>query len=1125
MNVMLEGDVNSPDTNHWRVRNYRGNPQYYNPFKTYKPWPGNDKLGNPFVDATPNAAKYDPYGNTLGTIDLTAQLTSGNTVGGWTVPQAHTYLSTANPPADMGTTGRYYNSKWFPAMYYTWSDLNNNGVLDPGEGVRWEIRDPTGSCTPTDPSAKIPGCGGSNPTTYPSGRTYAAELQNFANWFQYSRTVLLSLQGAVGKQLDTLGSAKVGMVYLEKNISDPLSAPVADMAVPANLLSLRNKIYDINANLVDWRQPIHERMSHVFNYFKQSTTVNGVPPPIQYSCQQNFNVLATPGYLNENGPGATGFKNYFTGVTPSAPFPVGDYDSTGSGAGAQTVPYDDSGNPPGGSSYADTLADWSLYIYNQNLRPDLPAGQVPLTPTAHENNPNLHLTTYVIAPGSVPVLGGSPRYLNPSTVDPYTVSPSITWPQPVFVDQTTVDDLWHAAVNGRGVFVNDTDIYAGLSTVLNDVLARVGAAAAVAVSNANVSPGDNFSYASSYNSGNWAGDLQSYAIDLATGQPSTTPRWIPSAQAQLDTMVTTSSRNIATYDGGVGIPFQWTNLVTAGWSSLLNSPTTPPGPSDGANVVAFLRGDRSKEGTVYRTRAHVLGDIINAEPVIVREPLFNYADNFYSAYQAQYTSVTPRTKVIYQAANDGMVHAFNAGSGAEMWAYVPGLLFSSTLAAYPSTSTLTNLSMRSGFTHLYMVDGTPTDGDVDFGATRSGVAAGITSSMTSWHSILVGGLRKGGRGYYALDVTDPTAATDAAVAAKVLWEFPNAATSAAVKANIGYSYGKPIIAKTKAAGWVVLVTSGYNNGTNAGDSGGDGKGHLFVLDPRTGGLIADISTGVGTGTAPSGLAQISGWADNGNVDNTVTQVYGTDLLGNVWRFDLTAATIGGWPTTASLLATLVDANGVAQPITTVPELALASGKHMVFVGTGQYLGDPDVPGSASPNSTSSQVQTMYGLVDDLSTTISPLRSNLVQQTILTSSTTTGRTISVNAAAQKGWFVDLAFTGDPVGERVVTDPAIAKTTLVFTTNIPSLADPCHPGGSSWLYSLDYATGAQLPASVTSIAATYLGNTLASRPILVKLPNGTIVALVRKSDATTASTSVPTTPGTGGGRRVSWREILQ
>lgn len=1110
LNVMLEGDVGSADLLKWRPYNAHYNPQYYDPYKTYVPWPGNDQFGNPFQNATPTAVRYDPFGNSLGIVNLLQPLLSGQVVNGWTIPQAHTYLS----PAGLDITssgGRYYNSSWYQPMYYTWIDMNANGVLDAGEGVRYEIKDPNGSCAKLDPAAIIPGCNGTS-SLYPSGRTYASEIQNFANWFQYYRTTMLSMQGAVGKQIGTLGATRVGMTSLRQNV---IPSPVADMSIQGNMSAFQDTLYNLQSNLSDWRQPIHERMSNVYNYFRQTGTVNGVPAPIQYACQQNFNILATPGYLNENGWGANTYRNYFTGVTPSAPFPTGDYDSSGSGFGATKVPYADfstAGNP----SYSDTLADWSLFIYNQNLRPDLTPGMVATSAITHETNANPHLDTYVIAPGAVPVLGGSPRFLNPKTTDPYSINPPIDWPRPSFVSQSTVDDLWHAAVNGRGMFVSDTNIYGGLSTVLNDILSRVGAAAAVAVSNANVSPGDNFSYASSYNAGNWSGDVQAYTIDLATGQPSLSGKWVPTPRDQLDALVLTSGRKIATYTGSAGVPFRWANL-SAAKQNLLTSPILPHGIVDGSNVLNFIRGDRSLEGVDYRVRAHALGDIIDAEPVIVREPMLGYADNGYAAYKAQYTTTTPRVKVVYQAGNDGMIHAFDAINGSELWAYIPGLLFNSRLNNYPQTSTLAGLSMKSGYSHQYMVDGTPTANDVDFNHTFG------ASGAPDWRTILVGGLRKGGRGYYALDVTQPVALNEADVAAKAVWEFPSSNTPASVVQNIGYSFGKPIIVKTPASGWVVMVASGYNNGTNAGDSGGDGQGHLFVLNAKTGALIRDIATGVGTPSTPSGLANISGWVDDADVDVTAKQVYGTDLQGNVWRFDFTATTVAGWSVTK--LTTLVDAAGTPQPITTAPDLALVHGRHMIYVGTGQYLSANDVPSSPPVlGLPSTQVQSMYGLIDDLSTpasgvVISPLRSKLTQQTMIPNGTT--RTINTVplAAANMGWYMDMS----SVGERIITDPAVANTTLVFTTNIPSSSDPCAPGGSSWLHAVNYSNGGQVAGS--SWVSMSLGSTLVSRPILVRMPDGTIKALARKSNATTTSVSVPSALNASVGRKVSWREITR
>src|SRR5262249_21785321 len=154
---------------------------------------------------------------------------------------------------------------------------------------------------------------------------------------------------------------------------------------------------------------------------------------------------------------------------------------------------------------------------------------------------------------------------------------------------------------------------------------------------------------------------------------------------------TWSTRRIATYNGAAGVAFQWASLNST-MQGLLNTPVTPPGTADGSAVLNYLRGSRANEGSLYRTRAHVLGDIIDAEPVIVRNPMQSYADTGYSSYQ---TAQANRTKIVYQAANDGMLHAFNAATGAEQWAYIPGLLFNSRLSGYANTSALVNLSLKT----------------------------------------------------------------------------------------------------------------------------------------------------------------------------------------------------------------------------------------------------------------------------------------------------------------------------------------------------------------------------------------------------------------------------------------------
>lgn len=654
---------------------------------------------------------------------------------------------------------------------------------------------------------------------------------------------------------------------------------------------------------------------------------------------------------------------------------------------------------------------------------------------------------------------------------------------------------------------NAAQFQQAMNSISDDITAKVGSGSAVAVANAHVTSTDNASFASSYNSGTWSGDLDSFSINIVTGVPTTTSLWISgSAAVQLD-LRTPASRFIATSvdtPGAIGgVQFQpalapTPTKLSVAQQTLLNTPLM----TDGAAVLAYLRGDRSGEtATTYRARSRLLGDVINGEPLLVRPPSANYADAGYSAFKS---SNAGRTRMLFQGANDGMLHAFNAATGAEAWAYVPNLVMGN----------LNNLSRRPGFTHQYYVDGTPVEGDVDF----RNVDGASGPPTPDWRTILVGGLGKGGRGYYALDISTTTAANEVDVKNKVLWEFPNSITNPAARnaarLNMGFSYGKPIIVKADGK-WVVLITSGYNNGTNPGDSGGDGLGRLYVVNPKTGDLIKAIPTpacATVPTTSPCGLAQISAYVESAS-NNDTDYVYGGDLKGNVWRFDL-SGNVGSWG--VNLFTTLRDASNNTQPITIAPELTSikisGADSRMVFIATGQYLGNSDVA--------TTQTQTMYGLRDSLVALPAALRTNLQQQTF--TFTTTFRVSSnnaVNYVTKKGWYIDLPSSG----ERVNTDPTIALNTLVFTSNIPSPV-ACVPGGSSWQYFINVRTGGLADNSTVPWSGTFLGNALASRPVLIQLPSGKVVSLIRTSDGQTIKQDVPVSPAGTAPRRISWRELF-
>jgi type IV pilus assembly protein PilY1 len=224
-------------------------------------------------------------------------------------------------------------------------------------------------------------------------------------------------------------------------------------------------------------------------------------------------------------------------------------------------------------------------------------------------------------------------------------------------------------------------------------------------------------------------------------------------------------------------------------------------------------------------------------------------------------------------------------------------------------------------------------------------------------------------------------------------------------------------------------------------------------------------------------------------------------------------------------------------VTTEPRLATTSVggayKRFVYVATGRYLGDTDVPISASETLPGSQTQTIYGLVDDLTNPsgITPvitdnLRALLQGQAFVrTATTATVTTTAVNYTTKKGWYIDLADIGTTPSERVNTNPALVSGALILTANTPS-SDACLPGGSSWLYVLDYTTGGALTTSTTGLAGIKLGDALASRPVVILLPSGAIKVLVRTSDSKTL------TPETGipvkalkSPKRAATREILK
>jgi len=720
-----------------------------------------------------------------------------------------------------------------------------------------------------------------------------------------------------------------------------------------------------------------------------------------------------------------------------------------------------------------------------------------------DNAPWQHMTTFTLGLGVNGQLQYSSDYLTGGSADFNAItSGAKDWPTPTGDTLTTIDDLWHAAVNGHGQYFsakNPDLLVSGLRQALAGVSSREAAGAAAATSNLEPVAGDNSAFVANYRTVKWDGDVQSRSINLSTGAISDTANW--SAQDQLDAQVqaTSDTRTIFTFLSGTKVDFQpgsfsgaqktaWFTPSAApalsqvsGWTAVQSTAATAD------TLITYLRGqfgfeERSPANStlLYRVREHVLGDIINGKPVYAKVPPFNYTEHLYQTFKS---NLTARQGVVYVAANDGMLHAFNADTGSEMWGYIPSFVL-------PNLKALADDNYPNA--HQFYVDGSPTVSDVWDGA--------------AWRTVLVGGLNGGGKGYYALDVTDPASPT-------VMWEYTNT--------NLGFTYGNPVVGKLSDGTWVVMFTSGYNNTPTASNPGADGVGRLFVIDAITGALKFTISTGAGTAATPSGLGRISAWVDNGLVDNTVQRVYAGDMLGNLWRFDVNDI-IPPAGKEATQLA-FFQVGTYAQPVTTAPELGLLQAKPIIYVGTGRYLGASDV--------NDQNQQSLYAIVDQLNGTgLGNVRTQttcpLVQQslTVIDTNTRSTSTLPVDFASKCGWFLDFNPGNTSPGERVNVDAKLQLGVLTVATNVPEQS-VCTVGGSSFLYFFDYSTGQFVSTSSGQVAGERVGNSIAVGLNTYRLPDGRVVTTVTTSDDKHPVFGNPDLPNVGDvGKRVLYRELL-
>ena len=1111
---------NTDDNNHFAIppfiqyaytRSPDYNKAYFNPSTTYTPWTsyGSQTFGN--ID--PTNAPADPHsGRSADTFNLTGNLYYTGTdelfriQDDMVVPEGTKYKGSATATADddEADSEESVSVEYKPATYYTvvtsgtyqvkdFSDSNVAGDCALPNPVHYDFFEVTPSgfkALGANPAVSLGPDGGCLEAHTITADT--DEMQNFANWFSYYRKRHLALRGGLTAAFDEVTGVRVGIFTINDLSSDGVTMRDFDTEKD----TVFSQIY---SEEVGGGTPNRQALDYAGQQYQRTNA----GAPITDECQKNFTIFFTDGYSSLGG---------------TLPSPGNTDNAAGTYSGVD--PYKD--------DYDNTLADIAMKYYTENLRTDLtPTGQVPVSSQCDvapldkqlDCNENLHMVTYTVGLGALGTIFNNTVGMNfyDEVADVY--ANPVTWPDVTTQkDPRQIDDLYHAAVNGRGeIFSADTpaDLSSELKEVLKSITEQTGSAASVAFNTSVLSTG-SVVYQARFNTDKWKGELLSFDLNPVNGDVALTASWDAG-----DNIPAPASRVIYTYNQDTpGATTTKGVLFKPATSDDLSDTSLPAlaklDLNDGLPTVSglnpeltakdrlnYLRGDRTYEGpdptgkSRFRARHEdtVLGDIVHSAPLFVGDAVLNWPTGDGSvvsfpsginSYETWADSLS-RTSVVYVGANDGMLHGFNAANGVEIMAYVPSSLYSDA-----SSEGLHYLS-EPDYQHRYYVDNTPSRTDA-YVQGRSSTGA---ATSRDWRSIIVGTLRGGGKGVFALDVTNPATFSDTtgSAASTALWEF-----NSSDDADLGFTFSRPTIVPTNrndGSGnirWAAIFGNGYNNG-------GDCHAKLFVLF-LDGGLdgtwtagtdYLELDTGMGTAGDCNGLSTPAVVDLNG--DGKADGAYAGDLYGNMWNFDLCNKdnqgvcqstgwdvdydTGGGSATPAPLFAA-ADAGGTRQPITATPIVishpTILSGgldpNVLVLFGTGQYLVDGDKTDAAPPS------HTYYGIWDrgDASLT----RAKLMEQIFETGYgknapfRITGLDVPKYtdpvSTRQYGWYLDLPDTSDNTAsgapERVVTSSVVIGDIVFFNTLVPT-ANGCDIGGYGYLMSVETKNGGRPESSIIDV----------------------------------------------------------
>lgn len=849
------------------------------------------------------------------------------------------------------------------------------------------------------------------PENFTTTAAYTATINNFANWFSYYRKRHQATRAGLTRAFDGFDFINAGFF----TINNRANVTMRDMALAGPRQTLYNQILALSTG---GGTPNKDAVDHLGKQFRRT----GTGAPITLACQRNFGMLFTDGF--------------------SAPDTAATY---GNVDGTLPVPFRD--------GVSNTAADIATRHYLDNLRPDLEAGKVPVPNQCSGTTPDIrldcrrdpHMNFYGVT------LGSRGTIYNPDAAppqDPFTTP--VTWPTTFpALSAAAVDDIWHASINTRGRFLNartPREISDSIRSVLVSVQDASVPAGRDATSGARVSADTFFiipSFGTRNNGTDWPGSLVAYRIqtngtlgsllwntggndtgDAADKLPAAAARNL-FATTVVGTSTTRQTRSFLASNLGSNDTDRYAALgLTA--ADVATYPGLTP-----TMAVDYLRGDQANEqftdssgvvtSGILRARSSRLGDIINSTPVIfTKQENFGYgtlpgaAGTSYLTF-LQNRRASTRPPMIYVGANDGFLHAFSGTNGVETFGFMPK-------GAMASAGRLLNPLYQ----HQYFVDGQITVSDAQLGG--------------AWGTALVGSTGAGSKTLFGLNVTNPASVGPN----QVMWEL-----SGASNADLGHVLGRALILPVKGTSgprWVAIVGNGYNS-TNA-------KPALLVIDVNTGAIVSTLRPTT-TSTTANGLGNVVAIAD---AEGYVSTVYGGDLDGNVWKFNLSGSTVSSWGVAlgGAPLFQARDASNNPQPISGGFDVARGPNNGIyVYFGTGRYFATGD-----NQITTSTQVQSIYAILDT-GTPVSG-RGALSQRSITAETTGDPRTRSlssglVNYITQRGWFMDLRVTaGANRGERFIGFPRVEGGTVYFATFEP-IGDACTPGGVNWLYGLEALSG--------------------------------------------------------------------